>query len=179
MKITLLGKVPKGDEVRKTFLDWKTEYVDLIEKELPEAKILHGDHIRDDKGSVLVVGHDLWVVKNADVVIVDAREKIGAGTAQEVVMAKYFNVPLVSVIPKDTHHRRSNITFNGKLLEDWVHPFLEVCSDYVALDIPDAISWIKKGLPNPAKGISIFEEAIAAFETKLPEFVENYRQQGW
>ncbi|MEX2008126.1 MAG: hypothetical protein WD850_01385 [Candidatus Spechtbacterales bacterium] len=183
MKIVLLGKLPKGDEARQSFVDWKKEFVDAIEAALPNASLLNGDLIRDDVGSELVVGHDLWMVKNADVVVVDAREKIGAGTAQEMVMAKYFKKPIVAVIPPDTPHRRSNLAFDGTVVEDWVHPFLEVSSDYVADDIEDAVVYLKKfsqgEIESEVKDISVFDNTIAMFEEELPRVLKKYRAQGW
>lgn len=178
LTITILGKVPKGDEVRKDFVDWKEEYVRAIGEYLPDANILHGDHIRDDVGPELVVGHDLWTVKNADVVMVDARGKIGAGTAQEMVMAKFFKVPVVSVIPKDTHHRRSNVAFDGAVVEDWIHPFLAVSSDFIAEDIAEAVQWVKQyangSIAEPVKDIAVFENAIGRFEKELPDMAARY-----
>lgn len=183
IKIAILGKVPKGDKARESFHDWKQEYLTKIKAALPEASVLHGDHIRDDVGSELVVGHDVWTVKNADIVIVDARDKVGAGTAQEMIMAKYFKRPLVAVIPKETHHRKSNLTFNGVMIADWVHPFLDVTSDYVAANVDDAIDWIKKysegAIKKRIKDIGVIEAAIARFEKDLPEVLANYKSQGW
>jgi hypothetical protein len=182
MKITILGMVPKGDAVREGWVDWKTEYVRKISEAIPDAIILHGDHIRDDAGPDLVVGHDLWTVKHANVVFVDAREKIGAGTAQEMLMAKFYAVPVVTVLPKDSHHRRSNITFNGVTLADWIHPFLAVCSDHVADDIDDAIAWtlkLRAGTVPPVKDMSVFEKTISDFEHELPDMVQKYKEQGW
>ncbi len=182
IKITILGKVPKGDHARESFFDWRKEYIEKIKKALPEASVFHGDNIQDDVGPELVVGHDLWTVKNADVVIVDAREKIGAGTAQEMLMAKYFKKPLIAIIPPDTHHRRSNVTFNGVLIKDWVHPFLEVTSDHIVSDIDEAILWAQDYLTGkikkPIKSISVFEKAIDRFEKDLPKIVAGYKKQG-
>jgi len=183
VKITLLGKVPKGDHARESFSDWKKEYINKIKEALPEASILHGDHIRDDVGSEVVVGHDLWTIKNADIIIADAREKIGAGTAQEMLMAKYFKKPLIAVIPPNTHHRRSDVTFDGVLIEDWIHPFLAIVSDHVASSVEEAVSWTSDYLigkiEKPIKDISVFEKAIDRFEKDLPEVLLNYRRQGW
>ncbi|MDO8452063.1 MAG: hypothetical protein Q7S76_04315 [bacterium] len=183
IKITILVKVPKGDHVRETFADWKKEYIEILKKILPQSSILHGDHIRDDVGSELVVGHDLWTIKNADIVIVDAREKIGAGTAQEILMAKYFKKPLVTVIPKDSHHRKQNLVFNGVTVLDWIHPFLEITSDYIAPDIESAAVWVKgynqNKLGKHIKGIEVMESAIKRFEHDLPEVLAKYKSQGW
>lgn len=183
MKIALLGKIPKGDEARKNFVEWYKEYEEKIRTLLPNAQFLHGDLIKDKEGSMRVVGHDLWLIKHADVVVVDARSKIGAGTAQEIVLAKYFKKPLACVIPKNTHHRRTNVVFDGVMIEDWIHPFLDVSSDYVATSVEDVALWLKSLGDNPekitTKGISVFDEAICSFERELPSILQKYKDAGW
>lgn len=181
LKITLLGSIPKGDEERKTWADWKTEYVKKITQAIPEAQFLHGDLISDKMGADMVVGHDLWLIKNADIVIAHAPSKIGAGTAQEMVLAKSFQKPLISIVPKNTHHRRTNVTFQGVITEDWIHPFLSVASDFIAEDIKESIAWMQEFLenPKPIKDLSVFDEKISSFEKELPDIVKSYREQGW
>jgi nucleoside 2-deoxyribosyltransferase len=169
MKIALLGSIPKGDSVRRDWTDWKEAYKQTIQKVLPEAEFVDGDAISDNAGPIMVVGHDLAMIKNADMCVVDARSKIGAGTAQEIVIAKHLKKPVVSVIPKDTHHRKTNITFHGVTLEDWIHPFLYVSSDYVADSIEAAAQWVAKyansdKATQSVKDLSIFEEAIEHYE---------------
>ncbi|MGH7203272.1 MAG: hypothetical protein ACREHC_02410 [Candidatus Levyibacteriota bacterium] len=88
MKIVLLGSIPKGDEIRKNWTDWKTEYIEKLRKEIPTAHFLHGDLMSDKEGAEVVVGHDLYLIKHSDIAIVHATSKIGAGTAQEILMAK-------------------------------------------------------------------------------------------
>lgn len=143
LKIALLGSLPKGDEARKDFTDWKIEYVEKISVAIPEAIFLHGDLISDSEGSEIVVGHDLWLIKRSDIVIVNAPSKIGAGTAQEMVLAKQFGKPVISVVPSKTHHRKTNVTFHGKTMDEWIHPFLDLSSDVVVENIEEAIIWIK------------------------------------
>lgn len=180
-KIVLLGSIPKGDEVRKDWIDWKEEYLNKIKKELPQAEFLHGDLIKDNVGEELVVGHDLWLVKHADIIIVDAKTKIGAGTAQEMVVAKLFGKPVISIIPKNTHHRKSDIVFDGENIPDWIHPFLFISSDFVAENVEEAIIWIKKIINKPLKfkDISIYEKAIQRFEKKLNLVHRKYKDKGW
>ncbi len=181
IKIVLLGSIPKGDKERKYWTDWKSEYVEKINKAVPQAKFLHGDLISDNAGPDLVVGHDLWLIKNTDIVIVHAATKIGAGTAQEMVLAKYFRKPLLSVVPKNTHHRRTSVVFNGVKIKDWIHPFIYVTSDLVAENIEEVIVWIRKFLNNPSKvkTVSVFDETISLFEKELADIVKSYREQGW
>ncbi len=170
MKIVLLGSIPKGDDVRKNWVDWKLPYIKTISMLLPDAEFIDGDAISDNAGAELVVGHDLSMIKQADVCIVDARQKIGAGTAQEMVIAKYFKKPVVVVIPKDTHHRKTNTTFHGEVIDEWIHPFLKVSSDYVAEDIEKAAEWILDYSNSPQKfqikDMSVFEKVITKFEAE-------------
>jgi hypothetical protein len=171
MKIVLLGSIPKGDDVRRDWNDWKIAYMETIKKVVPDATFIHGDAISDNAGPEMVVGHDLTQIKQADICVVDAQAKIGAGTAQEIVIAKHLKKPVVIVIPKDTHHRKTNITFHDVPLEDWIHPFLYVSTDYVAESIEDAARWVGEyARSDPkiqVKDLSVFEQAIDHYESSL------------
>lgn len=167
MKIVLLGSLPKGDDIRRDWIDWKEDYMSAIHAALPEAEFIHGDSISDNVGAEMVVGHDLAQIKASDICVVDARDKIGAVTAQEIVIAKQFSKPVIIVIPKNSHHRRSNIVFHDVEMSEWIHPFLWVSTDYVAESIEDAVNWIEEFNRNPAnyeiKDFSVFEEAVDLF----------------
>lgn len=169
-KIVLLGSIPKGDDIRRTWHDWKPEFVSAIRAAVPDAVCLDGDAISDAAGPEAVVGHDLSLVKNADVVVVNAATKVGAGTAQEMVMAKFWQKPVVSVIPPDTHHRKSNVAFHGETIKDWVHPFLLISSDFVASSVVDAADWVARFVRNPSacsvKTIDVFTDCVERFEQR-------------
>jgi len=170
MKIALLGSIPKGDDIRGQWIDWKEEYKQTIQKVVPDAQLIDGDAISDNAGPEMVVGHDLAMIKQADLCVVDAKSKIGAGTAQEMVIAKHFKKPVVVVIPKDTHHRKTNVTFHGVTMNDWIHPFLYISSDYVAESPEDAAQWIANyaagdNADSQIKDFSVFEQAIEQYET--------------
>lgn len=165
MKIVLLGSIPKGDDKRNGWHDWKVDYIEIIRKVIPNAAFVHGDSISDSEGSEMVVGHDLYQIQEADVCVVDARKKIGAGTAQEIVFAKSIKKPVVIVIPKGSHHRKNKVVFHGHTVDDWIHPFLDVSSDFVADSIQEAADWIAEFQKSnhPVKDLSVFQEAIATY----------------
>lgn len=163
MRIYLAGSIPKGDEEAKKFNNWREGYKKIL------ANFFDADFIEpynsrlDESDSLAVVGHDCGQIKNCDLVIVNAEEKLGAGTAQELVISKYFGKPVISVIPKNTHHRRLNAVFNGKTVDDWIHPFIFTFSDYV-VENPNEIEKIKDELfSKKAKDISVIDEAISHF----------------
>ncbi|OGY91280.1 MAG: hypothetical protein A3B31_00800 [Candidatus Komeilibacteria bacterium RIFCSPLOWO2_01_FULL_53_11] len=169
-KICLIGSIPKGDSERKGWVDWKTKFKQALSK-LENIEFVDGDDWKDETEPLLLLGHDANMVKISDLIIVDAEKPIGngigAGTAQEILIAKYFNKPVITVLPKDTHHRRSNITFHGVVINDWIHPFLLATSDLVVETIEEAIPWIKEFISDPRskkiKNISIIDNAIESF----------------
>jgi hypothetical protein len=166
LKICLIGSIPKGDDVRKNWKDWKVEYKEKL-SQIPGVEFTDGDVWRDETKSLQLVGHDAHLVKTADIIIVNSEKKLGAGTAQEMVIAKYFSRPVISILPKDTHHRKSNIVFDGTKIDDWIHPFLLTFSDLVVEKIDDCIEWIKEFSKNPEskkiKDITIIDEAINSY----------------
>lgn len=87
----------------------------------------------------------------------------------ELVIAKHFKKPVITVMPKKSYHRRSNVTFQGKFfVEDWMHPFIHTFSDFIVENVA-GIEGIKDRIFNvPAKDISIVEKAIAHREQQHP-----------
>lgn len=182
-KIYLAGSIPKGDKERDSFYDWKADFRSKISKAIPDVVFLDPDLIRDTVGPELVVGHDLWLIDRADLIIVNIPEKVGAGTAQEMVIAKSFEKPVVTVLPQNSHHRRSNIVFDGETIEDWIHPFLYVSSDVIAETIDDAMDWIKSFTKNlkgfKPKNMAIYRQMVDKFERELDDVYKAYLEKGW
>lgn len=170
-KICLIGSIPKGDDHRKDWTDWKTRFTQVLSR-LDDVEFVDGDDWKDESRPQLTFGHDASMIKSSDLIIVDAEKEIGkgigAGTAQEILIAKYFLRPVIAVIPKNTHHRRSNIIFNGNRIEDWIHPFLLCTSDLVVERIEDTLAWIDEYQQNPKgkciKDMTVIDEAIVAYQ---------------
>lgn len=114
-------------------------------------------------------GADVYLVKNSDFILVDARNKRGIGVGGEMVIAKHYSIPVVSLCPQDTDYRKSYVEdLCGENVKDWVHPFIIGLSDFIADDINTATSWMIEHLNNPLpiKKIDILEEAIEYFSKK-------------
>ena len=161
MKIYLAGSVPKGSEEEKGFVNWRLKYIEILEKFLDSEFILPDTAQVDENDTLLVVGKDSKSIKSADLVIVNAENRLGAGTSMEMVIAKYFKKPVITVIPKDTHHRRSNINFRDKyFVEDWIHPFVHTFSDFVVESVAEIEKIKDQLLSSKPKDISIIDTAI-------------------
>lgn len=161
MKIYLAGSVPKGAEEEKGFVNWRLHYKKILEKIFDAEFILPNSGDMDENDFLLIVGKDSASIKDSDLVIVNAEEKLGAGSAMEMVIAKYFKKPVVTVIPKNSHHRRPNVLFQVKfLVEDWMHPFIHTFSDFIVENVNDIADLKDKLATAPIKDISIIDKSI-------------------
>lgn len=162
MLIYLAGSVPKSDKEKDAFVNWRVHYQTVLEKVFKEAEFIDpADAGKDEEDSLATTGEDCGHIQQADLVVVNAESKLGAGTSMELVIAKYFKKPVITVMPKDSHHRRSNITFHGKFIADWIHPFVHTFSDFIIEKIED-VENIKKELAKAGiKDITVIDQAIA------------------
>ncbi|MBU0953416.1 MAG: hypothetical protein KKA90_03275 [Nanoarchaeota archaeon] len=166
LKLHLIGPIPKGDDVRRNWKDWKIEYTEKLSR-IRDIVLTDGDVWRDETKPLQLVGHDTYLLRTADIIIVNAEEMLGVGTAQEMVIAKYFSKPVITILPKDAHHRKSNIVFNGTKIDDWIHPFVLAFSDLVVENVDDCLEWIEVFRRNPEtkeiKDITILDNAISSY----------------
>lgn len=160
-EIYLAGSVPKGDKEQVNFINWRVRWGEILLRVFGDTKIIDPYNANLDEGDFLqVVGQDFGYIKRSSLVIINAEEKIGAGTAMEMVTAKYYKKPVITVLPKDTHHRRSNIVFHGITVKDWIHPFIWAFSDFIVESIEE-VEGIKKKLETvKVKDISVIDQAV-------------------
>ena len=128
----------------------------------------------DEGDFLLIVGKDSKSIKQSDLIIINAEERLGVGTAQEMMIAKYFGKLVITVLPKNSYHRRTNVLFQGKyLVEDWMHPFIYTFSDFVVEKLED-IEQIKDQIFNVfPKNLSIIDKAVSHRESKSAEYGNN------
>lgn len=148
---------------------WRKEFIDILKRELPDIELIfldpthRGDEISDCLGTF---GRDAFCVSSCDFVIVDARERQGIGTGAEMVIAKMHKVPVIAVVPKETYYRKSRIGYYGRVIDDFIHPFVHSLSDAIVETVEEAAYWIKEYLENPKKikDSSVIENAIKYYK---------------
>ncbi len=116
---------------------------------------------KNEEDSLSVTGEDSGHIKSADLIIVNGEQKLGAGTSMELVIAKYFKKPVITILPKESHHRRPNLIFHGKLIADWIHPFIYTFSDLILDNIEQVEEKKEEILKIKPKDITIIDESIA------------------
>jgi nucleoside 2-deoxyribosyltransferase len=131
MKIYLAGSVPNGRQDSENFIDWRVVYGDVLKHYFECECIDPMQRDVDESDFYSVFGKDCCDIKNSDLVIVNAEKKIGVGTAQEIVIAKYLKKPVIIVLPKGSHSRRINLVINNQEIEDWIHPFVFSFADFI------------------------------------------------
>lgn len=163
-KIYLAGSVPKGEEELDKFVNWREGYEKVLEKFFDCKCIDPFARDLNEEDLTAVFGFDCEHIQNCDFLVVNASERLGVGTSQEMVIAKYFEKPVVTVLPKETYQRRTNVEINGKLVKEWIHPFLKAFSDFIIEDIEE-IEQIKNDiLSGKTKTLSVIDESIEYFE---------------
>jgi len=161
--------VPKGDREAEDFHDWRADYQRQISIYIDDVDYIdpyeRGEF--DESDFMAVFGTDCYHIKNSDLIVVNAEDKLGVGTAQEIVIAKYFKKPVITVLPKGTHHRRIDIVFRDQLIKDWIHPFLFAFSDLI-LDSIDQFKLTDVDLEYiKIKDIGVIDQAVEAVELKV------------
>lgn len=163
MIIYLAGSVPKGDKEAESFTDWRKMYGDAITSCLEAIFIDPYDRPNDfDEGDFMAVfAYDCHNIKSSDLIVVNAEAQLGVGTSQEMVVAKYLEKPVITILPKNSYHRRSNVPFREKIVPDWIHPFIFAFSDVILENIGEFKELSKDKITKiKPKKISIIDTSI-------------------
>ena len=109
-------------------------------------------------------GCDVFLVSIADFVIADLRERRGIGIGSEMTIAKFYGIPVIALVTRNTHYRMDKLSdVCGEDLTNWIHPFAYGLSDVVVETLAEAIEWIKKhNAPPPPRSAErrTFQDAI-------------------
>ena len=178
------GSIKKGNESEK-----RKVWTDIERDEVRKGAFPHevrffnpDDPVPKLDQALPMFGRDMYQVKIADFVIVDAREKRGIGVGIEMLASRVFETPLIVVAPANTHYRRDKIVYRGGLVENYIHPHLAILADTVVDSFIDAGSWMirYKNDPYKIKGIdelhiatNEYVEQVFEFDTYMKKALEN------
>ena len=185
LAIYLAGSIKKGHEP-PTEMFWTNVEIGTLQVALKEFQLSFlNPALRCDDLSIQasVFGRDMLMVYCSDFVLVDARQRRGIGVGAEMMWAKVNKIPVIAYAPKDTFYHMSKASILGVEVDNWVHPFVESLSDYIAESLTDAASWIQKhvhGEANQIKGAEFIHQAMAIYrntqyacDLPMQELVEN------
>jgi len=111
----LAGKVPKGAKEHATYQDWREDFEKKCKKLSDcEIKFLNPNQGDWSMPMGMYFGRDIEMIKQSNAIVMDGTVRMGAGTAQEILIAKYYNKPVILVCPKNSHYDRIIEVQNGK-----------------------------------------------------------------
>jgi hypothetical protein len=142
--IYLAGSIQKSHELGNE-LFWQEEHLKQLQQALQGFTIsflnpaLRSDDLSDERS---VFGRDMLQVFSSDIVLVDARQRRGLGVGAEMMWAKMHDIPLISWAPEESHYRKRSTTLLGRQVTDFIHPFVEALSDFIAGSLDQAAEMI-------------------------------------
>lgn len=143
MKIYLAGKIQKAHEANNERY-WSSSHINTLEQLIPGVKLFNPAHRTDDlSDQKSVFGRDMLQVYNADLILVDARDRRGLGVGAEMLFAKTHSRPVISWAPRGSHYNKEKTELLGVEVNNWVHPFVESLSDAIIErleDLPEAFA---------------------------------------
>ncbi|MEM9670717.1 MAG: hypothetical protein AAF950_17525 [Pseudomonadota bacterium] len=177
--IYLSGSVKKGSvDVRGHEHFWTEEDEINIRKNLNRYSVhlLNPSKTKITRNDVLNnFGCDLYLVRESDVVFVDARNKRGIGIGAEMMYASVIDVPVISICPKNSYYRKDFVPdVFGEDLHDWIHPFIAGLSNVVVDSIDAAVEVVKQHFPT-----NFSELATPKPESAIQYFLDRNRGNGY
>ena len=134
-----------------------------------QVVFLNPDERTDDVSDLFTVfGRDHYQVSVADFVVIDARQRRGIGVGIEMLSAKWFTKPVISIVPRNSHYRREELQWQETTIKNYIHPHLLGLSDAVVSNFAEAAQWIREFLanPRPVKDMSVLTAAIDTYKQK-------------
>lgn len=159
MKIYVAGKVKKDSSFGTHY--WREGFVDRL-AELSGKKLECIDPLQEemcDDSSKAIFEKDCRLINGCDVVVVYLSDDISVGGSQEILIARYFNKPVIGLAPLGGKFNGATREMYGKLVTDYKDPFVFTTCDVVCGSIEELAEELKKPLP-VSSGLTIIEEAV-------------------
>lgn len=166
MKLYIAGKVGKNSQFGTHH--WRDEFLAKL-IELSGLELTHLDPLAYESDRPydpeFVFNKDCWLIEQADCVVVYLSNDISVGGSQEMLIAKYLKKPLIGFAPSGGKFNKSEKEFLGRIIKNYVDPFVHASCDAVAGSVEE-IAEALKNLPVP-KDITIIDKGILAAKTEL------------
>lgn len=142
--VYLSGSIPKSKEARDTYIDWRTQFMDEAKKQKLAIVGINPNIFTYDMMPIpYFYGRDVHMIFLSDVIVVNAQEKIGIGTAQELLIAHYYKKPVIAIAPNPSHYVKYIDTPKQKHLH-YTHPFLTSSASLIVGSYGEAVRALKE-----------------------------------
>jgi hypothetical protein len=164
MKIYVAGKMSKHSHYSS--YSWRDEFLKKINA-LTEIEFISYDPTSATKNYVnseMVFGSDVHMISQVDVVVVYFSDDISVGGSQEILIAKYFDKPVIGLAPIGGKFNGTEKEVAGVVIKDYKHPFVFSTCDIVCGNIAEVAEALKNIGNIKPKGIDLIDKANKQFE---------------
>ena len=162
------GSIPKGPTDKRPFLWTDSERAELERAAYPfEIRFLRPDDaVASLDDSMAMFGRDMYQVQIANFVVVDARDRRGIGIGIEMLASRIMGTALIVVAPRDSHYRKSDVTYRGATVAEYIHPHIASLADVVVDSFAEAGTWISAfcSSSHHVKAFEAVQEAIEIYK---------------
>lgn len=163
MKVYVAGKVSK-DSTFGTH-HWRDEFCAQL-SDLTGIKLINLDPTKtgvaqDDP--LLVFGCDSHLISSCDVVIANLSDDISVGGSQEILIAKYFNKPVIGLARLGGKFNGSTKEYFGNTYTDYKDPFVFTTCDVVCATIEEVATALQRLDLLPVKNIDVIRFALEQY----------------
>jgi hypothetical protein len=166
LKIYVAGKVSKESTFGTHY--WRDGFVEKLSK-LSGRKLISLDPAQkksDQNDYEEAFGADLYMISQSDVVVVYLSDDISVGGSQEILIAKYFNKPVIGLAPLGGKFNHKNKRIFGQTIGNYRHPFVYSTCDIVCNDIDSVAKALKEVEKIRPKTIDIIDLATKKYKEK-------------
>lgn len=166
MKVYVAGKISK-DSIFGTH-DWRDNFCAELEK-LCGLNIENLDPTKagtDQQDTQLVFGGDSYLISQSDVVVVYLSDDISIGASQEILIAKYYKLPVIGLAPHGGKFNGANKEYFGKIVKNYHDPFVFTSCDVVCKTIEEVASSLKNLENVVPKSLEIIPQSVKYYLEK-------------
>ena len=166
LKLYIAGKISK-DSVFGTH-DWRDNFCMELRK-LSGLEIDNLDPTKagiDQSDPLLVFGSDSYLISQSDVVIVYLSDDISVGGSQEILIAKYYNVPVIGLARRGGKFNGAHKDMLGVSIKNYHDPFVFTTCDVVCATIEEVAKSLNNLKSIKIKSLDIIPESVAYYLSK-------------
>jgi nucleoside 2-deoxyribosyltransferase len=158
LKLYIAGKVSKNSSFGTHY--WRDDFCNKL-AELSGRELENLDPTKNgaqDQSPEIIFGADSAMIKQCDVLIVYLSDDISVGGSQEIMIAKYYQKPVIGFAPIGGKFNGSKKVLFGQVIENYKDPFVFATCDAVCGSIEEVGEAIKNISNIKVKSIDIIEK---------------------
>jgi len=162
------GKISK-DSVFGTH-DWRDNFCAELEK-LSGLAIQNLDPTKtntDQADSLLVFGADCHLISQCDVLVVYLSDDISIGGSQEILIAKYYKIPVIGLARHGGKFNGADKEYFGKLVKNYKDPFVFTTCDVVCKTVAGVAGSLQRLDEIKPKSLEVIPQAVDYYLSKKP-----------